>query len=167
MSAITALPTGPDAGTRREWVLPVGREGGTRTLPDATFVGYGSTQTSRHTDHDDSDYAPKGGARCSACRWYETRLFRVHDVSGDAKHYLIHHAGASRVPGEVYLYRYEETWGAHEVVEMFTIRPHPDQVDASGRQRTPFLTRPGARTLAMAASYDDAIDDAYINRNVQ
>ena len=168
VSVAATLPTGPDAGTRGSWALPVGREGAVRQLPDATFVGYGTTQTSRHTNHDDSDFAPRSGARCSACRWYETRLFKVHDPSGNhPDHYIIHHSGASRVPGEVYLFRYEEAWSAHEVVELFTVRPDPDDTDSHGRQRTPFLTRPGARTLAMAARFDDDVDDAYINRNVQ
>lgn len=168
MSAVTSLPTGPDAGTRSSWVLPVGREGATRTLDDATFIGYGTTQTSRHTNHDDAEFATRSGPRCSACRWYETRLFKVHDsASTRPDHYLIHHVGGSIIPGEVHLYRYEEAWSAHEVVELFTIRPNPDEVDNHGRQRTPFLTRPGARTLAMAARFDDDVDDAYINRNVQ
>jgi hypothetical protein len=166
VSATPDLPTGADAGTRGSWDLPVGREGGIHHLADATFVGYGTTQTSRHTGHDNSDFATRSGERCSACRWYETRLFRVYDDHGDVKSYLVHHTGASRVPGEVDLYRYDDAYSAHEVVELFTIRPHPDDTDRQGRQRTPFLTRPGARTLAMAARFDDALDDAYINRVV-
>jgi hypothetical protein len=167
MSATTSLPTGPDTGTRREWLLPIGREGGVLPLKDATFLGFGSTQRSRHTGHDDSDFAPPRGARCSACRWYETRLFRVHDVPAGRDHFVLHHTGASRVPGEVDFHRYEEAWAAHEVVELYTIRPNPDDLDDHGRQRAPFLSKPGARTLAMAASHDVALDDAYINRNVQ
>jgi hypothetical protein len=159
------LPTGPNAGQRDEWVLPVGREGDGRALSlrDATFLGFSSTQTSRHTGHDGAEHAePK--TRCSACRWYETRLFRVHD--GQPHHYVVHHLGASRAPGEVALCRYQDAWSAHEVVELFTQRPNTDETDDRGRPRTPFLTRPGARVLAQAASYDDEIDDAFVNRAV-
>lgn len=167
------LPTGSDAGTRGEWVLPLRRRNdaaGERTLElaDATFLGFSSTQMSRHTGHGPGEYAAQGGVRCSACRWYEMRLFRVHDDANPrAQHYVMHHLGGSRVPGEVSLCRYEDAWSGHEVVELVTVRPSPDETDAHGRARAPFLTRPGARLLAQAASHDDAIDDAYVNRNVQ
>lgn len=167
MSTHLTLPTGDDVGVRQRWELPLGRDavGEPHTLEDATFLGFGTTRTSRHTNHEDSDYASANGkVRCSACRWYETRLFRVHGAN--PQRYLVHHTGASRVPGEVYFYRYEEAFSAHQVVELFTIRPHPDDVDSHGRQRTPFITRPGAIVLAMAAGHDDAIDDAYVNRAV-
>lgn len=157
------LPTARDAGTRGTWHLPVGREGQVRVLSDATFLGFGSTERSRHQNHPDSEFG-RPGTKCPACRWYESRLFKIHD--GHEHHYLVHHVGASNVPGEVDLCRYEETYSAHGVVELFTVRPHPDDTDAQGRQRTPFLTRPGAHVLAAAAAHDDEIDDAYINRNV-
>lgn len=168
MNAHTTLPTGSSAGERGRWVLPLqqrNREQAELPLADATFLGYGTTQTSRHTGHDSDDYAVRGGARCSACRWYETRLFRVHD--DHPHHYVLHHLGGSRVPGEVQLARYEDAWSAHEVVELFTVRPDPGERDGQGRVRTPFLTRPGARVLAQAATYDDDVDDAYVNRAVQ
>lgn len=166
MSQHLTLPTGPNAGDSGTWVLPVGREGDGRELrlDDARFLGFSSTQASRHTGHPPGEYAePK--SRCSACRWYETRLFRVRD--GGRNHYVVHHMGASRVPGEVALCRYQDAWSAHEVVELFTVRPDPSETDDRGRARTPFLTKPGARVLAQAAPYDDEVDDAYINRNVQ
>jgi hypothetical protein len=172
VSTHLTLPTGEDAGLRRRWELPIGRDatGDSHVVEDATFLGFGTTRTSRHTNHDGVPYAlpTTGGSarvRCSACRWYETRLFRVHG-DGVTQRYLVHHTGASSVPGEVYFYRYEEAYSAHQVVELFTIRPHPDDVDSHGRQRTPFITRPGAIVLSMAAGYDDAIDDAYVNRAV-
>lgn len=157
------LPTGRDAGRRGEWEIPVGRDGQLRTLDDATFLGFGSTERSRHQNHPDSDFGAPG-VKCPACRWYESRLFRVHDEN--PHHYLIHHVGASAVPGEVDWCRYEEAFSAHEVVELFTVRPNPDDVDGRGRQRTPFLTRPGAHVLAVAAAHDDEVDDAYVNRGV-
>lgn len=164
------LPTGSSAGERGKWILPLqqrNREPDQLELADATFLGYGTTQTSRHTGHESGDYAERGGARCSACRWYETRLFRVHDANAQSHHYVLHHLGGSRVPGEVQLARYEDAWSAHEVVELFTVRPDPGDRDSQGRVRTPFLTRPGARVLAQAATYDDDVDDAYVNRAVQ
>lgn len=163
MTTRLELPTARDAGERAAWELPVGREGHVRALADATFLGFGSTERSRHRNHPELDYAPPK-IKCAACRWYESRLFKIHD--GDSQHYLLHHTGASTVPGEVDWYRYEEAYSAHNVVELFTVRPDPDDLDDRGRQRTPFLTRPGATVLALAARFDDAVDDAYVNRGV-
>lgn len=164
MTTRLELPTARDAGTRDSWELPVGREGQLRTLDDATFLGFGSTERSRHVNHVGSDYAqPK--TKCPACRWYESRLFKVHDEA--RQHYLVHHVGASRVPGEVDWCRYEEAFSAHQVVELFTVRPDPDDRDQQGRQRLPFLTRPGAAVLAVAAGFDDELSFAYVNRAVE
>lgn len=157
------LPTARHAGERGSWQLPVGREGAVKSIPDATFLGFGTTERSRHINHDDRDYAPPR-VKCPACRWYESRLFKVHDSATHSTHYLLHHVGASIVPGEVDLCRYEEAYSAHEVVELLTVRPGPDDVDGHGRRREPFLTRPGARVLALAAGHDDEMDDAYVNR---
>lgn len=158
------LPVARHAGQRGSWELPVGREGAVKTLADATFLGFGSTERSRHVNHVDSDYAPPK-VKCPACRWYESRLFKVHETA-EKSHYLVHHVGASVVPGEVDWCRFEEAYSGHAVIELFTVRPSPDDLDRHGRQRTPFLTRPGADLLALAAGFDDEVDDAYVNRVV-
>lgn len=163
--SVHVLPTAEDVDTRGAWDLPVGRDGDVDEEPDATFIGVATTQLSRHANHDDSDHAPPG-VKCPACRWSELRLFRVNGTAAGTQRYILHHTGGSRVPGEVFLFRYDEAFSAREVVELLTVRPHPDQLDAAGRQRTPFITRPGARLLAMAAGHDDAIRDAYDRRRV-
>lgn len=166
MTTRLELPVARHAGQRGAWELPVGREGAVKSLPDATFLGFGTTERSRHVNHGAADYAPVK-VKCPACRWYESRLFKVHDPATGATHYLVHHVGASRVPGEVDWCRYEEAYSGHAVVELFTVRPSPDDLDNHGRQRSPFLTRPGAAVLALAAGHDDEVDDAYVNRAVQ
>jgi len=158
------LPTPEDAGTRRSWDLPVGKTGEFDEEPDATFVGYATTQLSRHVNHDGADHAPPK-VKCPACRWSELRLFRVHGAG--QQRYILHHTGGSRVPGEVFLFRYDEAFSAREVIELLTIRPNPDQASDDHRARTPFITRPGARLLAMAAGFDDEIRRAYDNRRIQ
>lgn len=169
MTTRITLPVGEDAGTRRSWALPVSDVNaplGIHELADATFIGVATTRTDKHTNHDATPYAPPK-VRCTACRWYEPRLFRVHGERADSQHYVVHHMGGSTVPGEVPFCRVEEVFSAHAAVELFTVRPGLNDTDARGNARTPFLSRPGARVLAMAAGHDAAIDDAYINRNVQ
>lgn len=159
------LPTPEDVGVRGAWDLPVGRNGDVEEEPDATFVGYATTQLSRHVNHDGADYAPQR-TKCPACRWSELRLFRVHGAG--PQRYLLHHTGGSRVPDEVFLYRYDEAHSAREVIELLTVRPNLDQVNENDmRPRTPFITRPGARLLAMAAGHDDEIQRAYDSRRIQ
>jgi hypothetical protein len=102
-------------------------------------------------------YASKS-ERCVSCRWFETRLFRVSAADSSALggvRYVLHHVGRSIVPGEIDLTRHETARGGHEVVEMYTLR-RPNE--------RPFITKPGARVLAQAASLDGSIEDAYINR---
>ena len=110
------------------------------------FVGWSSSKSTRHTHE---------WAWCSGCRWSEFRLF-VRDTGG----FVIHYTGVSDKPGEVTRLRYEEAITAHEVVEILTTRRSRD-----GR-RDVFLSAPAARLLSQAASFDEAIRDAFENRAV-
>lgn len=128
---------------------------GTLTLEDATFLGVGSSRQERHFGHPSTRYAPKPtgkGEGCGACRWFETRIFKLGD-----NEYVLHHAGRSIVPGEQDLCRYEEAFSPYEVIERYTVR---------NNVRPPFITRPALLALAQAASFDSTLRDAYENRAV-
>jgi hypothetical protein len=155
-----------DVGTRRTWYLPLGR-GRTdqRHQVDATFIGMGSSVQHQHRHHDPGASFARTDQRCGACRWFETRIFRVVTPPSDEPdhrartEYVLHHVGASIVPGEVDLHRHELVYSAHEVIEAFTVRRVTD-----GHPSEPFMTRPAARALAMAAGYDRQLELAYVDR---
>lgn len=101
--------------------------------------------------------------RCSACRWFEVRLFDVeHELSAGGEpvdrraRYLILTSGMSVVPGEVEMRRASWTDSGYEVVELLTQR----------RGERPFLPAPSARVLAQASAWNDDIRDAYVDRAV-
>jgi hypothetical protein len=106
------------------------------------------------------------GDRCSACRWFEVRIFRAHyervggNEQGDwdepSGQYLVVTYGLSSVPGEVAKRRILFTNSPFSVLEMLTQR----------RNNVAFLPATSARVLSEAAALDDDLADAYVNRAV-
>lgn len=137
------------------WEFPPGRDDEDDAVDDLViegrFIGLGSSEHRTHKDHA-GEYAERGG-RCGACRWFETRIFKLDDGTG----YLIYNVGVSLVPGERHLVTVERARTPQEVVERYTRR----------RDGEVYLTSPSARALAQAAGYDRGMDDAWANRVVQ
>lgn len=71
------LPQGRDAGTRASWRLPVGRAD--QVDVEGVFLGVGSTHRERHPHRPAYAYVSGRDEKCSACRWFEIRVFRVDD----------------------------------------------------------------------------------------
>lgn len=155
------LPSDDDLGSVSRWELPPqppsdddDDDDDGRPQPDlvieGTFLGFGSSEHRTHKNHRDK-YAEAGG-RCGACRWFETRIFRLGDGTG----YLLYHVGVSLVPGERHYVTVDRARTPHEVIECYTRR----------RGGEAYLTAPSARALAQASGYDDDLCDAYENRAV-
>ncbi len=145
------LPGEQHVGSDGLWVLSSGDD----TLRVAgKFLGM-STSYSQFHRHP-GDRTAEQNEKCRACRWFEARLFRE---SNGGQRYLVHRTGRSIVPDEVTFTSHEWVRGPHEVVEALTTRPR-------NGDRTPYLTVPSARVLAQAASYDDELSQAYIDRAV-
>lgn len=150
------------------------------------LIGFASSFRDEHThpvhnDREDVQYV-QSGARCSACRWFEVRIFTVECVYTDKctcpaksdndvisrahqancgelppEHkYLVLTYGITTVPGESHKRRAVWTDSPYEIVEILTQR------NASGT----FLPATSARVLSQAAGSDSGIRDAYINRAV-
>lgn len=159
------LPTVRNVGQKATWALPVGS---TETINvRARFIGIGTSARFAHKNHVGDPVStwalPK--QHCNACRWFETRIFRLlasgeEDGELSGSNYLLHHSGVSIVPGEVVHYRYEAVRSAHEVIEAFTVRRN----NSVGQPQQPFLTRPAARALAQASGFDSELENAYTQR---
>lgn len=140
-----------------------------------TPLGAASSRRETHNHNLSRDrFAPRG-VRCAACRWHEVAIYRRYatqevDLTTDPAHpriyalrepvagdYVVHTVGESIVPGETRLSRVSATDSAFEVVELLTVR-RPDE--------EPFITAQSSRALARAATLDDGLRDAYINRAV-
>lgn len=150
------LPDADQLGQRDEFTLPIGT-GDDSTVIDATFLGLGTSERPTHRDHVGKYANPARNERCTACRWFELRIFRVE--SG-GRGYVMHYTGRSIVPGETQRYRIERVVGSYEAVEQLTVRR-----DDAGRREV-YLPGPAARALAQAASFDEDIQEAYIDRAV-
>lgn len=117
----------------------------------------------------DDDYPRRyaaPGDRCSACRWFEVRIFEVESERAgndeksswevaDAKYLLLTY-GLSDVPGEVAKRRAQRTNSPFTVLEALTQR----------RGGNAFLPATSARVLSEAAAVDTDIADVYVNRAV-
>jgi hypothetical protein len=147
------LPTEHDVGHVSDWELPSGDD---VINTHAWFLGMGTSYDATHR-HPGRHHAELN-ERCRACRWFEPRIFRECDKG----RYLIHRTGRSIVPGEVSLTSHEWVSGAYEVIEALTTR----RFDTRTGSRAPYLTQPAARVLAQAASHDDDLNQAYVDRAV-
>ena len=116
---------------------------------DGQLLGEASSHRSGHSEHP-VPYAPVG-FRCSACRWFEVRIFKT-----DKEEYVVEITGQTLVEGERVRHRAELTSSAHWVIEMLTQRE-------GDRRFIPLVSR---RALAEAAARDLQIEHAYFNRVV-
>jgi hypothetical protein len=130
-------------------------------------LGNASSQQAGHRGHA-GGWAPKR-VKCSACRWLEVTIYLrlrrsdnpVSDDDEPTYDYVVYTVGASNVPSEIDFIRLWQTTSAFEVVELLTVRR--GQTDGSTET---FIPPQHARALAQAASVDDDIREAYVNRAV-
>jgi hypothetical protein len=165
-SDLDGLPTEEDLTEQFSYILP-----GSDTEPvsfTGRLLGIGSSYRPYHT-HPEGTYADRpttasSSKKCSACRWFELRVFSVDEpIPGVSRQvrYLVYFAGVSVVPGEHQRCRYEAVSTAWEVIEAMTLR----QRLASGESNV-YLSTVASRALAMAAGHDADLREAYINRAV-
>lgn len=127
------------------------------------------------------------GDRCSACRWFELRIFSVegeyssncscgvanpddpntdHTIDcglGPARaRYLVLTYGRTEVPGEMNKRRAVWTDSPYEVLSLLTQRHR-----GSEGSRAPFLPATSDRALAQAAAHDSSIEKAYTTRRIR
>lgn len=170
------LPDASDAGLVRRWYLPLDQTNDADRPSSyetyARFLGMGTSHVATHAPHVGSYVAR--GARCNACRWFEARIFRelvlpdgataLDDVENvddvELGGYVVHSTGMSIVPGEVPLFRFEETASPFSVIELMTTRRITD------RGPEAFLAKPSAAALAAAAGFDAQLARAYVDRAV-
>jgi len=95
------------------------------------------------------------GEKCSACRWFEVRIYRVSSSSPTTE-YVVETVGRTEVPGERTRTRIERTDAPHWVIECLVQRRDGDV----------FIPTVSRRALAQVATRDRAIEDAFINRVV-
>jgi hypothetical protein len=150
------LPGLGDLGRYKLWRLPL--QDGKITKFEGYFVGLSSSRRDFHENHNGAPYGTVNTwttddpdrRRCSACRWFEPRIFAHSD---DEDIFAVHRLGATIVPGESIRVSYEQVGSAFELIELLTV--------PKGRRTV--LTLPGRRVIAQAAGYDDKIRDAYLH----
>ena len=127
---------------------------GPRLSFDGALLGAATSESDLHRGHDGRTFAPKG-VKCSACRWLTVAIYAT------SHGYVVHTVGASDVPDETDYEKITETASAFDVVELLTVRRarHGSPVET-------FVPPQYARALAQAASLDDGIREAYVNRAV-
>src|SRR5215471_13481500 len=109
------------------------------------LLGHATSRRSMHSKHPESYATP--GFRCSACRWFEERIFRTDD-----NRYVVEMTGHTVVDGERTRHRVEETTSPYWVIDILT------QHDNERR----FIPITSKKALAEAAALDAAIETAYV-----
>lgn len=84
-------------------------------------------------------------------RWIDIDIYQTED-----NEYVVHTVGQSIIPGEVPKARVRRTYSAFEVIEFLTVTDR--------KVGDTYIPRDASRALAQAASFDDELRDAYINR---
>lgn len=161
--ATAAPPTLPEV---RAWEL-ASRDDAPRLTIQGRLLGFATSEVAQHDHH--TDFAPRG-QRCSACRWFEVRIFEVTEVLAPVDdgrvsgvwhkepeaRFLVHTTGRSEVPSETDRIRAYWTDSGFEVIECLTVRKPNDT----------FIPGPSARALAQASQFSEDIADGYINRAI-
>jgi hypothetical protein len=154
MAEIRKTPPGPeDVGQAGTWELEV--TDGDPIRIEGVFLGMSSSQRASHENHDGAPYGtPRtwttGNERCSACRWFEPRIF-VHDR---IPHFFgLYKIGMTIVPGETVRRSYVRAGSAFELIESMAVR----------RSGMLFLPTPARRVIAQAAGYDQEIRTAWLD----
>lgn len=115
-----------------------------------------ATSEGEHHSHPGSQFVQPGRDaqgrknKCNACRWHEVDIYRTDDGR-----YILHTVGATTIPGEIELARIISTRSAYELVELTVVRA-----------ASPYIPVTSLRALAQAASLDDDVQDAFVNRAV-
>lgn len=154
MKQISRTPPGPEqVGRSGAWELPV-TDGGP-VLIEGVFLGMASSQRASHENHLGAPYGTdttwtSENQRCSACRWFEPRVF-IHDQ--EPRFFGLYKIGMTIVPGEKVRRSYVQAGSALELIESMAIR----------RQGRLVLPIPARRVIAQAAGYDTEIRDAYLD----
>jgi hypothetical protein len=116
------------------------------------LLGFGTSQRTYHNHPVPRDLELHADDwKCSACRWFEVSVIALDDGA-----YAVYTVGRSELPYEEPRARLQFTESPFEIIEMLTDRRGP-------RPRLPVAA---ARCLAQAASHDDRVADAYVNRAV-
>lgn len=154
MTEIHRTPPGPEqVGRTGSWELPV--TDGDPVRIEGTFLGMSTSQRASHENHRGASYGTddtwtSDNPRCSACRWFEPRIF----IQGQEPHFFgLYKIGMTIVPGESVRRSYVQAGSALELIESMAIR----------RQGKLILPIPARRVLAQAAGYDTEIRDAFLD----
>lgn len=132
----------------------------TGTLRDYDFtgrlLGEGTSRSDRHVRlvHDTDSFAAPG-ERCSACRWFEVRIYAFYESDGEPAPetpsyqagYYVETVGRTVVPGEVDRHRVRRVTDPRRVVATLV-------QEKDGRV---FVPQPSRAALDQAADRDDKL----------
>lgn len=153
-------PALEEIGVSRDWTLPLDDDSDGKVVQfTGQFIGTGTSKRAVHNGHRLGEHATQG-IPCSACRWFETRLFALENDTT----FVIYNAGASIVPGEVTYYRATVVYGAIELIETLATVRTGRQGSTVGAGQTRHLNYPTRMALAQAADRNAAVRAALADR---
>lgn len=153
MTEINKAPPGPeDLGRTGAWELQVTE--GEPIRIHGVFLAMSSSRRASHENHDGHPFGIRRtwsstNERCSACRWFEPRIF----LHSEEPHFFgLYKIGMTVVPGETVRRSYVRAGSAFELIESMAVRRNGDLI----------LPTPARRVIAQAAGYDDEIRTAWL-----
>lgn len=174
----SALPhdvdTGPTFTSSKSDIYILHGRGDVEIEIRGALVGFATSKRDDHTHpiNSTSNTFADPKQRCSACRWFEVRIFTVQNQYGEectcntttnlhdadcseipiSGKYLVLTYGITTVPGEETKRRASWTNSPYEIIELLT------QSGTSG----PFMPSTSKRVIAQAAAFDDDIRQVYV-----
>lgn len=123
---------------------------------EGRLLGEASSRASRHAVliHDDGSFAPPG-MRCSACRWFEVRIYADDTGATNEDAWIIETVGRSQVPGETDRRQFRRVTEPRQVVAVLvqTKRQRP------GLDAETFIPATSRHALDLAADNDERLSE--------
>lgn len=123
---------------------------------DGRLLGEASSQASKHAVlvHDNGSFAPPG-MRCSACRWFEVRIYADDSADQPPPAWIVETVGRSQVPGETDRRQFRRVTEPRQVVAVLVQTKRQRQ----GEDAETFIPATSRYALDQAADNDERLSE--------
>lgn len=131
---------------------------------EGRLLGEASSRAPKHAGlvHDEGSFAPPG-LRCSACRWFEVRIYTADEMPDDEMStdaveaaWIVETVGKSVVPGETDRRQFRRVTEPRQVIGVLV---QTKRASRPGEEGDTFIPATSRHALDQAADRDDRLTD--------